>query len=126
MSVGRDVKWCPVSWITTHLARNRSFLWISLDEERLARAARETSKFHNRLLITIIMLSISFSLYIRYTAIFAYCTDIHVISVFHVYTLPRRGIETRGLLRTFDPAFCAHFWTDLLFPKFCIIFHFFW
>ena len=30
------------------------------------------------------------------------------------------------VLRTFDPAFCAHFWTDLLFPKFCIIFHFFW
>ena len=29
-------------------------------------------------------------------------------------------------LRTFDPAFCANFWTVLLFPKFCIIFHFFW
>ena len=29
-------------------------------------------------------------------------------------------------LRTFDPAFCAHFWTDLLFPKYCIIFHIFW
>ena len=24
-------------------------------------------------------------------------------------------------LRTFDPAFCAHFWTDLVIPKFCII-----
>ena len=35
--------------------------------------------------------------------------------------------DVRGLvLRTFDPAFCAHFWTDLLFPKVCIIFHFFW
>ena len=29
-------------------------------------------------------------------------------------------------LRTFDPAFCAYFWSDLLFPKFCIIFHLFW
>ena len=29
-------------------------------------------------------------------------------------------------LRTFDPAFCAHFWTDILFLKFCIIFYFLW
>ena len=29
-------------------------------------------------------------------------------------------------LRTFDPAFCASVWTDLLFSKFCITFHFFW
>ena len=27
---------------------------------------------------------------------------------------------------TYDPAFCAHFWTDLLFPKSCIIFHLSW
>ena len=27
-------------------------------------------------------------------------------------------------LRTFDPAFCAYFWTVLLFLKFCILFHF--
>ena len=42
---------------------------------------------------------------------------------------PVRGVIVPMLhlqLRTFDPAFCAHFWTDLLFPKFCIIFHFFW
>ena len=82
---------CPVSRITTHMARERSFHLISM-KSRLARAARETSKFHNRLLITIIMLSVSFSLYIRYTAISAYCTDIHVILVFHVYTLPRLEI----------------------------------
>ena len=29
MSVGWDVKWCPVSRITTPLARKRQFLWIS-------------------------------------------------------------------------------------------------
>ena len=41
----------------------------------------------------IIMLSVIFSLYIHYTTILAYCTDIRVISLFHVYTVPRRGIE---------------------------------
>ena len=45
MSVGRDVKWCPVSRITTPLARKRPFHWIST-KRRLVRAARETSKFH--------------------------------------------------------------------------------
>ena len=41
----------------------------------------------------IIMLSVIFSLYIHYTTILAYCMDIRVISLFHVYTVPRRGIE---------------------------------
>ena len=45
------------------------------------------------LLIGIIMLSVIFSLYIRYTTILTYCTDIRVISLFHVYTMTRRGIE---------------------------------
>ena len=39
------------------------------------------------------MLSVIFSLYIHYTTILAYCTDIRVISLFHVYTVPRRRIE---------------------------------
>ena len=37
------------------------------------------------------MLSVIFSLYIRYTTILAYCTDIRVISLIHVYAVPRRG-----------------------------------
>ena len=43
--------------------------------------------------ITIIMLSVIFFLYtcISYTTIMAYCTDIRVISLFHVYTMPRHG-----------------------------------
>ena len=40
---------------------------------------------------SIIMLSVTFSLYIRYSTILAYCMDIHVISLFHVYTLSRWG-----------------------------------
>ena len=44
-------------------------------------------------LLIIIMLSVIFSLYIRYTTILAYCMDIRVISLFHVYNVPRRGIE---------------------------------
>ena len=51
MSVGWDVKWCPVSRITTPLARKRPFRWISL-KSRLVRAARETSKLQNRSYIT--------------------------------------------------------------------------
>ena len=35
------------------------------------------------------MLSVIFSLYIRCTTIMAYCTDICVISLFHIYTMPR-------------------------------------
>ena len=41
MSVGWDVKWCPMSGITTPLARKRPFHWMT---SRLARAARKTSK----------------------------------------------------------------------------------
>ena len=46
----------------------------------------------------IIMLSAIFFLYtcIRYTTLLAYNTDISVISLFHVYTLPQRGIEPGG------------------------------
>ena len=44
MSVGWDVKWCPLSRITTPLARKRPIHWISM-KSRLVRAARETSKF---------------------------------------------------------------------------------
>ena len=51
MSVGRDVKWCPVSKITTPLARKRPFPLISM-KSRLVRAASETSKFRNRLHLT--------------------------------------------------------------------------
>ena len=40
-----DVKWCPVSNITTPLARKRPFHWIT--KSLLVRAARETSKFQN-------------------------------------------------------------------------------
>ena len=43
MSVGWDVKWCPVSRITTPLARKRPFHWISM-KSRFVRAARETLK----------------------------------------------------------------------------------
>ena len=42
--------WCPVSRITTPLTRKTPFLWISM-KSRLVRAARETSKFHNCLLL---------------------------------------------------------------------------
>ena len=45
MSVGWDVKWCPVSRITP-LARKRPFHWISM-KSKLVRATRETSKFQN-------------------------------------------------------------------------------
>ena len=44
-------------------------------------------------ILHIIMLSVIFSLYIRYTTILAYCTDIRVISLIHVYGAPRVGIE---------------------------------
>ena len=46
MSVGWDVKWCPVSRIITPLARKRPFRWISM-KSRLVRAVRETSKCQN-------------------------------------------------------------------------------
>ena len=39
------------------------------------------------------MLSVIFSLYISYTTILAYCTNIRVISLIHVYAAPRVGIE---------------------------------
>ena len=45
------------------------------------------------LILSFIMLSVIFPLYIRYTTILAYCTDIREISLFLVYTVPRRGIE---------------------------------
>ena len=44
-------------------------------------------------ILSIIMLSVIFSLFIRYPNIMAYCTDIRVISLFHVYTMPRPGNE---------------------------------
>ena len=47
MSVGWDVKWCPVSRITTSLARKRLFHKISM-KSRLVRAVRETLKFQNQ------------------------------------------------------------------------------
>ena len=47
-------------------------------------------------ILTIIMLSVIFSLYIRYTTILAYCTDICVISLIHVYAAPQGGIEPRA------------------------------
>ena len=46
MSVGWDVEWCPLSRITTLLARKRPFHWISM-RSRLVRAARDSSKFLN-------------------------------------------------------------------------------
>ena len=51
MSVGWDFKWCPVSRITTPLARKRLFYWISM-KSRLMKAARGTSKFQNWLHLT--------------------------------------------------------------------------
>ena len=44
MTVGWDVKWCPVSRITTPFTHKRTFHWISM-KCRLARAARENSNF---------------------------------------------------------------------------------
>ena len=52
MSVGWDVKWCAVSRITSPLSRKRPFHWITM-KSRLARAARETSKFQNWAHLTI-------------------------------------------------------------------------
>ena len=34
--------------------------------------------------------------YFRYTTTLAYCTDIRLMSLFHVYTVRRRGIEPVG------------------------------
>ena len=51
MSIGFDVKWYPVSRITTPLARIRPFHLISM-KSRLVRAVRETSKFPNLSLLT--------------------------------------------------------------------------
>ena len=51
MSVGWDVKWCPLSRITTPLARKRPFHWISM-KSKLVRAARETSIYQNWSLLT--------------------------------------------------------------------------
>ena len=48
MSVGWDVKWCPVSRITTPLARKRPSHWISMTS-KLVKDARETSKLHKLL-----------------------------------------------------------------------------
>ena len=46
MSVGWDVKWCPMTRVTNPLALKRPFHWISV-KSRLVRDARETSKFQN-------------------------------------------------------------------------------
>ena len=46
------------------------------------------------------MLSVFFTLYIGYTTILAYCMDIRVISLIHVYAVPRRGIEPGEALPT--------------------------
>ena len=51
MSVGWDVEWCPLSRITTLLARKRLLHWVS-KKSRLVRAARETSEFLNWSLLT--------------------------------------------------------------------------
>ena len=48
MSVGRDVKWWFVSWIRISVALNKLFLW-SLKNCKLARNAKETSKYQNGL-----------------------------------------------------------------------------
>ena len=48
MSIGWDIKWCPVSRKANPLARKRPFHWIST-KSRLVRAAMETSKFHKKL-----------------------------------------------------------------------------
>ena len=50
MPVGWDVKRCPVSRITTPLARKRPLHWIS-KKSRLVRAARETFTNDHRLSI---------------------------------------------------------------------------
>ena len=50
MPVGWDVKRCPVSRITTPLARKRPLHWIST-KSRLVRAARETFTNDHLLLI---------------------------------------------------------------------------
>ena len=57
MSVGWDVKWCPVSRITTPLARLRPFHWISM-KSRFVKAAMETSNFtndHRSLIVTAVI-----------------------------------------------------------------------
>ena len=62
------------------------------------------SVIRNKTLV-IIMLSVIFSLYIRYTTMVAHCTDIHVILLFHVYTMSRPGIVVResggGVIRMY-------------------------
>lgn len=45
MSVGWDVKWCPVSSITAPFARRSLFLQI-LKKSKVVKATRETSTFH--------------------------------------------------------------------------------
>ena len=53
MSVGWDIKWCPMSKITTPLARKRPFHWIlKKSTGRLVVAAKETLKFPNYSLST--------------------------------------------------------------------------
>ena len=55
-------------------------------------------------------------------ALYMSVTDITDLLVFkHIQLI----IMFDGGLGTFDPAFCAHIWTELFFLKFCIIFHFF-
>ena len=50
-SVIFTTKCCPVSKITITLAHKRLFQWISVDS-RIVKAAKETSKFQNWLLLT--------------------------------------------------------------------------
>ena len=58
----------------------------------------------------------------------SFCSSVRKLFTFSSFSPEPLGLFQRNLaqsiigLRTFNPAFCAHFWTDLLFLKFCIIF----
>ena len=90
MSVGRDVKWCPVSRITTPLARKRPFPLI-LMKSRLVRAASETSKFRRRYMTEILPIRpetlsnqsinwiINISAYIYFCNFFSVRRQVHVL-----------------------------------------------
>ena len=64
MFVQWDVKWCPMSRITTPLARKRPFHWI-LMRSRLMRAARETSKFQKLITFNLIVATVTWLKYCR-------------------------------------------------------------
>ena len=64
MAVRWDVKWFPVSMITTLLARRRPFHWIST-KRMLVMAAKETAKFQNWSHLTIVA-AVTWLKYCRY------------------------------------------------------------